>query len=285
MRTLLALFLPVVTLSSFGQNIPKVKFNHLYFVINTYDLEAIKSSDFIKNSLTAIETRTTKANDGESWTGTYMYGSENYFEIFDSVGFQPNGTSGIGFSVDNIGELNTLKECLDKKYKTFLFKRERDFNGVKIPWFDGLSIDDSTFNSSSSFGFWIMEYKKEYFEYKKYPYKDNALTRENYLKERAADRQDKILKRFSGIVMKLSVNEKEFLIRYLNSVNYIRVNNNEFLSPDNFRFVLKDRGLSEKNTIESVEFETTKKMTKQTIKVSDNVSILIDGRVGRFTFK
>src|SRR5215216_113159 len=103
MRTLLIpLLLSIITVSSLGQNIPKVKFNHLYFVLNTDDLLEIRKSDFIKNRLTAIETRTTKTNDGESWTGTYLYGSENYFEIFDSVGFQPNGTSGFGFSVDNI---------------------------------------------------------------------------------------------------------------------------------------------------------------------------------------
>lgn len=67
MRNLLTLLLlSIVTFSSLGQNIPKVKFNHLYFVINTDDLLEIRKSDFIKNRLTAIETRTTKVNNGES---------------------------------------------------------------------------------------------------------------------------------------------------------------------------------------------------------------------------
>lgn len=286
MRTLLTpLLLSIVTFSSLAQNIPKVKFNHLYFVINTDDLLAIRKSDFIKNKLTSIETRTTKANNGESWTGTYLYGSENYFEVFDSVGFQPKGTSGFGFSVDHIGELNMLKEHLDKNYKTSLFNRERDFDGKKIPWFDGLSIDDSAFNSKSLFGFWVMEYRRDYFDYQKYPYKENQLTRENYLKDRAADRKEKILKRFCGVVMKLNVDEKRFLIEYFNNIKYVRLNENEYLSPDNFSFLLKNRASNDNNTIESLAFETTKKVDKQTIKVSDNVSIFIDGDRGHFIFK
>jgi hypothetical protein len=269
----------------FAQEIPKIRFNHLYFVVDTKDLSAIKKSNFIKNRLAAIEIRTTNANDSDSWTGTYLYGTENYFELFDSVGFLPKGSSGIGFSVDNTGELDSLKECLDKKYTTELFERVRDAEGHKIPWFDELTIDDSTSNSLSRFGFWIMEYKKEYFDYKKYSYKNNALTREDYLKGKEADRKNKILKRFSGVVLKLSVDEKKFLITYFKNINYRMVNENEYLSPDNFRFLIKDRALNDNNTIESLEFETTKKTGPKTIKVSANVSIIIDGKRGLFVFE
>ena len=269
----------------FGQEIPRIKFNHLYLVIDTKDLSAINNSDFIKNELAAFEIRTTNANDSESWTGTYLYGNENCFELFDSVGFLPKGSSGIGFSVDHIGELTTLKESLDKKYITEIFEKKRNVDGHKIPWFDELTIDDSTFNSDSRFGFWIMEYKKEYFDYKKYPYKNNTLTKEDYLKEKEVNRKNKILKRFSGVVMKLKTNEKEFLLAYFKNINYVKINENEYLSPDNFRFLIKDRALNDNNTIESLEFETTKKIGPKTIKVSANVSIIIDGKKGLFVFK
>ncbi|HVM89868.1 MAG TPA: DUF5829 family protein [Puia sp.] len=285
LKSFLSCWCILFAFSVLGQNIPKVKFNHLFLVLSTSDLNAIRNSGFIKNQLTALETRTTKADNGESWTGTYMYGSENYVELLDSVGFQPNGNSGIGFSVDSVGELFTLKAILDKNYKTALFKRERNFEEVKIPWFDGLSIDDSVFDSKSKFGWWMMSYRKEYFDYRKLAYANGLLTRENYLKEKEPDRNGKMLKRFSGVVLKLNSIEKEFFKKYLTNLSYVYLNRNEYVSPDNFKFIIRDRPLGDNNTIGSLLFETTKKMNTQTIKISENISVRLKGNEGQITFR
>jgi hypothetical protein len=275
----------LVTTFSFGQDVPPVKFNHFYFVIEPKDLLEFLNSDFAKNELAVIETRTTKSDNGQTWTGTYLYGSDNYFELFDSSGVSlPSGISGLAFSVDKVGEADILKRHLDNKYKTVISDRERDFDGVKVPWFTELYIDDSTFNAKSNFGFWVMEYKKEYFDYKKIPYNENTLTRENYLLEKEANRKTKVLRRFSGIVMKLTIYEREFLVNYFNEVKFKRTGENEWVTPDNFSILIKNRNQGDNKTIESIEFETNRRERRE-VKVTDNLSIFIDGDKGRISFR
>src|SRR5580698_592313 len=117
---LLLLLLNFCALSASGQN-PKVHFNHFYLVIDSSDLNAIKHSDFIKNEFAAFTTRTTHADNGDVWTGSYLFGPDNYFEIFDSSGEgEPTGYAGMGLSVDSTGEINTLDSALKKKYQIAL---------------------------------------------------------------------------------------------------------------------------------------------------------------------
>src|SRR6188508_2768107 len=112
------LVLTILSLPAHAQTLPKVNFNHFYLVIDSADLVAIKNSDFIKNEFAAMQTKTTKADSASTWTGTYLFGLDNYFEIFDSSGVgEPTGIAGIGFSVDGIGEIQQLDTILSKKYK------------------------------------------------------------------------------------------------------------------------------------------------------------------------
>ena len=113
------LFLMLISFQTFGQEVPKVKFNHLFFIVDANDLSAINNSDFIRNKLTAVDIDTLKANNDESWTGTYLFGIDNYLEFFDSLSFgnTNEGISGLGFSVDNIGEINTVKEIFNLRLR------------------------------------------------------------------------------------------------------------------------------------------------------------------------
>lgn len=267
-----------------GQIIPDVRVNHLYLVIDAADLATIQMSDYVKHRLVAVETRTTRTGEGRSWIGTYLYGKDNYFELF-GPDYANVGRSGIGFSVDNPGDIHALKGWLENKYKVSIFRRDRDFDGTGIPWFDSLSIDDPVFHSDSLVGFWVMEYKKEYFEYKNYSQDNGTLTAESYLSEWESDREGKVIKRFSGVVLTLSAYEMEFLMNYFRSINYLQMSENEFLSPDNFRFVLKERSPNGTRTIESLEFETTTMLDKETRGLSGNVSVVIDGDKGRLLFE
>jgi len=268
-----------------GQDVPQVKFNHFYFVIESKDLFEFINSEFVKNELAVIKTRTTKSDNSQTWTGTYLFGSDNYLELFDSSSDSfPSGISGLAFSVDKVGEIDTLKRHLDNRYKTVISDREIDFDGNKVPWFTELYIDDSIFYSQSHFGFWIMEYRREYFDYKKISYSENTLTREDYLIESEIDRSTKILKRFCGIVMKLTTYEREFLTNYFKEVKFEQTGENEWVTPDNFTISIKNRNQDDKNTIESIEFETNRRVNME-LKISDNLSILIDGDKGRISFR
>ena len=276
----------------YGQEIPPVKFNHLYFVLKPNDFKALQESVFIKDSLAVFETRTTKTDSQTTWTGTYLYGHDNYLEFFKAYGDDPNlGFLGIGFSVDKIGELNILRNHLDSYYNTGIQARERAFDSVKIPWFDALTVLDTTlldsaFMAQLHFWFWIMEYKKEYFDFHNYVIDNNQLTRENYLEKFAIERKNKMVKRFSGVVMKLNSQEKEYLTKFFNQINYEKLNENEFMSPDKFEFTIKNRDPGDHNSVELIKFETSKEFAgKKLIKISEDITITIEANKGQILFK
>ena len=275
-----------------GQKIPEVKFNHLYFVLKPNDLKALQESLFIKDSFAACETRTTRADSQATWTGTYLYGSSNYLEFFEAPADDPNlGFLGIGFSVDKIGDLVILKEHLDNSSNTGIQGRERTIDSVNIPWFDALSVLDTTmldsaFMSQLHFWFWIMEYKKEYFDFHGYTIENDLLTRENYLKKYKTQRENKIVERFSGVVMKLNPGEKEYITRYFSHIDYKKINDHEYRSPDNFRFIIKDREPGDSNSVELVQFETSKNYEKnKVVQISENIYITFEADKGQIHFK
>jgi hypothetical protein len=282
-RTFLLLF---TSAQLSGQSIP-VKFNHLYLVIDSVSMNVIRNSDYVKNILTAFETRTTVADSGRSWTGTYMYGTDNYIELFDSVSSGmglPAGVSGVAFSVDRVDELKSLNGILSKSHKLEENVRERDFAGKKIPWFNMLNIADSSFYNQSWFDFWLMAYRKEYFDYKKINYKNDILNGASYLREQEKYRKGKIIKRFSGVVMRLSDYEKNFLVAYFKRFGYNKISENEFLTADNFRFTLKPRAEGTNNTIERITFDKEKDTNQGNVKLSENILIKFTTNSGEIVF-
>jgi len=101
----------LVSIHVYAQEIPEVKINHFNFVLGFDDLKALRESSFVRDTLAASETRITKINDQDTAYAAYLLGQSNYLELFDASGDDPNlGFLGIGFSVDKIGELNTLRK-------------------------------------------------------------------------------------------------------------------------------------------------------------------------------
>lgn len=278
------LLISLYSLSVYGQKLPQVNFNHFYLVLDSSDLSAIQKSGFIKNKFAATVTRTAKGN-GKIWTGSYLFGLDNYFEIFDSSGSgEPLGNTGIGLSVDGIGELNQLNNVLTKKYKTEISLLEREFDDKKIPWFNGLSIDDSDFFSKTHISLWIMEYKPEYFSYNHWAYKDNKLTRTVYLSQYNNERKDKILKRFTGITFKATEQEKIFFSNFLLNCGYKKLDENSFASSENFMIHFISRNKNDQYAVASVKFESN--ISREgTEKISDNIQIEFHNNTGKIIFK
>jgi hypothetical protein len=288
--TQLAKYWPVLLLFSIhaaGQQIPVVKINHLGYVVAPGDLKAITESDFIREKLTAVEIKTVSAEGQSSATVTYLFGPSSYLEFFDNTRDETSlGVSSIAFSVDKIGDLKILKNNFDKTGKTMAFSRERDVNGAKIPWFDAVFTIDPAFAAQSRLSFWFMEYKAEYFRYNHYIITDERLTRENYLAKYEPERKDKILKEFSGLTMKLTSLEKKYLTDLFGKLGYKKISEDQFLLPDDFRFLLKERLPGDPQTIESIEFETSRNFSdKETIEISANVLIVMEGHKGQIIFK
>jgi len=268
-------------LIAYGQEMLKIQFNHLYYILEPADFKAISESDFVNDTLCARETRADS-------TAIYLFGPSNYLELFATSGNDALlGFSGIAFSVDKIGDLNKLKDILYKTHKPVVRTNERDIGGKKIPWFDALAIVvDPTFHAGSRVFSWVMEYRIEYFKQNRYTISDSQLTREHYLEKYASQRANKILNRFTGVVMKLDSSEKEYMTDFLRRIEYREIAKNHFIAPDNFRFLLKDRQLDDRKAIESIEFETSTHFAeKMTFQISDNVFVVLTGNDGRLVFK
>jgi hypothetical protein len=272
-------------MSASGQTLPQVNFNHFYLVIDSSELSAIQNSDFMKNEFAATITRTTKANIGEIWTGTYLEGVDNYFEIFDSSGCgEPLGNAGVGFSVDGIGEIRSLDSVLAKKYKTELSLQNKQYDDNTIPWFINLGIKDSVFDSLSHITFWVMEYKREYFDYNHFKHDNKKLTRINYLHQYERERKNKILKRFTGITFKATEEERTFFSQFLLNCGYKKMNDNSFASPENFILHFNQKKPGDRYAVDFVEFESNF-LRADTVKITNNIHIQFQSFTGKIVFK
>jgi hypothetical protein len=280
----LLVFLSLLSLSVYGQKLPSVNFNHFYAVIDSTDLHALQKSAFINNKFAAVITRTTKAGDTATWTGTYLEGLDNYLELFDVTVGDPLGNTGIGFSVDRIGEINQLDAVLSREFTTRKLLQEKRYDLKKIPWYTALGIKDPVFDSLSHISFWVMEYKPEYFDYNHLKYQDSKLTRTTYLSQYEKERRNKILKRFTGLTLHATDNEQQVISRFLLNCGFQKMNDSSLASPEHFVIRFIHRNINDRYAIATIEFETNMPVTDK-IKISENIEIKIKNMTGEIIFK
>ena len=274
-----------LSVCGYGQKLPLVNVNHFYIVIDSADVAALQQSNFVKDTLAALVTRTTKADSSAIWTGTYLEGLDNYLEIFNSAGFdEPLGNAGIAFSVDKIGEINQLDSILSKKYATEMHLREKQYDDRNVPWFTGLGIKDSVFDATSHISFWVMEYKPEYYNYNHWKYGDNRLTRLTYLAQYEKERQNKLVKRFTGITCKITEKERKTITEFLTICGYRKIGDDRFLSPENFEINLINTKANDRYTVTAISFECNKPENK-TVKISENIQVILQNKKGKITLK
>ena len=105
----LLLFVFILSFPVKKQQMPAVVLNHFYLVLDSTDLSALINATFIKERFAASKTNFVKADNNESWTGTYLYAVDNYFEIFDSAGVgEKTGNAGLGLGIETIGGLKMV---------------------------------------------------------------------------------------------------------------------------------------------------------------------------------
>lgn len=279
-------FLPLLT-SAQPSQIPQVSFNHLYVVLRNEDLRAIQQSDFVKKELAAFEIRTSTGSS-ETWTGTYLYGTDSYIELFDTLSYAdaPLGSIGIGFSVDRFKDLEGLQSLLTEKYPVASFVQEKETGTGKIPWFHGFYINDSVFYQHSALGFWVMAYDTAYYNFYKFPYQDDLLTKEAYLKRFEEDRKEKIIRRFDGAVLNLAAYELEYFSKFLLEAGFTRKDDSVFTSQDGyFTFTLNKQTDPQHIMLAALTFVADFSDTERRMEISPNVSIALHKNRGAFLFR
>ena len=132
--------------------------NHFYLTVDHETYADIEKSDFLKHEFAPFEQRHTVRKDS-SYTGTYFYGINTYFEFFDSSQeARKVGDSGIAFGVEEAGANALLAKRLSTKRREVV---TRGIDGKQIPWFDML-VYDHLREPEARFNSWVMEYHPQF---------------------------------------------------------------------------------------------------------------------------
>ncbi|MGH9908271.1 MAG: DUF5829 family protein, partial [Pyrinomonadaceae bacterium] len=185
-----AMTLMIASLISSQANpkLPAISLNHFYLVVDSATYKAIEENPFLRKEFAVSEQRTTTRTD-ITYTGVYFYGTNTYFEFFDSsnTAMGKQSDSGIAFGVDQPGGLEAIKTELAADF----FVREpitRGFEGKQVPWFY-MGVP-SKFSGDSGLRFWIMEYHPRFLAEWNPTGKDRGISRRDILARYAAVLKD-----------------------------------------------------------------------------------------------
>lgn len=189
---------------------PIVYLNHVYVCLDSTTYASIVESEFLKDRFAYVETRTTYADNGASWTGTYIWGENTYLEFFDIGDVENKGWSGIGYCVEMENGIDSLHNRLSDEGVTNLARglRTRKVEKREIPWFYwfGFSNEDST--ATILLNTWLMEYHREYIEYKYQDIDPDSISITRRLYNKKYYRDDLLLD--DVIEIELAVDEFDF---------------------------------------------------------------------------
>ena len=140
---------------------PAVFLDHVYLALDSATYHDIVSSATLRLKFATVATSTVNANQGESWTGTYIRGRYTYIELFGPKGFDgPPGSSGMGLAVTLSGSAEPLRGRLQDAVgdTAAIFMRTRQAAGKEEPWFFAVGVGRDTMPALFH---WVMEYVPE----------------------------------------------------------------------------------------------------------------------------
>lgn len=197
--------------------IPKVYLNHFFRMVDAPTYKDIVGSDFIKNEFAHFEERTTVVNEGQSYSGAYIYGENTYFEFFEESKSQESATMGltsaIALGVEKKDEIKIIQKKLIDYKNAFIALRTREWDGVQIPWFSMSAVFYG--KAQPDIMTWVMEYHEDFLKqwHPDLAPSSPGITRRQILKRYAAKiarpdpPNDKILK--DVIQVNLNLNQKD----------------------------------------------------------------------------
>lgn len=277
---LIYLLISLCAFSAYGQKMPPIIFNHFYLDIDSADILALKQA-VTDDGLATFVTRTTYRKV-DTFTNSYLYGKDNYFEIRGAYDGS-EGFSGLAFGVEKTGSIIIADTLLKKKYQTVRILNEKADGDTVFPWYSALFIVDSVFFSQTDVFFWMMEYRSEYFDYYHFPYRQGRITATDFIRQYAVHRKNKDLLRYTAMTLNVTALEKKFYTALFQKFGYKESKENTFKAPGNFVFHFRDKQAEEKYSVTCLEFKTRNKVNK-TIFVSKNIKILMNKGKGKILF-
>jgi hypothetical protein len=146
-----------------GEVMDIVHLNHFFLTLDAESYQAIQSSSFLRDEFAPFEQRTTVRQD-TTYTGSYFYGVETYFEFFEAgrgLG-RMTGASALAFGVEASGASQRLKPQLEAEFAAPVTVRPitRRVNDHDVDWFYMTAVEDKS--PSPLLQWWVMEYRESF---------------------------------------------------------------------------------------------------------------------------
>jgi hypothetical protein len=226
--------------------VPPVYLNHLSLVLDRQTYDDILHSDFLRDQFAGFSNITTVDGEGQSWTGTYIWGEHTYIELLAPFGDFSVGDVGIGLGVEQEGRIDTIYNIFKDLFGERATKdlRRRRTGEKEIPWFYEVSVEYG--DESSDFVDWVMEYHRDYLK-ERYP---DAESGENGITRRQAllrsFKSERYLEDVYEVTVALSEKQASQFVYELRALGYKveeRGGRRECIGPD-IRFVVIPRSPS-----------------------------------------
>jgi hypothetical protein len=267
-----------------------IEFNHLFVVIDDTTYAHLFDSlagidEFSRNNESNVN-----AGD-ESWSGKYLFGKENYLEIFKQDGFKDAqvGDFGIAFMSTKLGTLDSLSKEWKVSQDTFsITDRVYMQNEQRQPWFQAISVPDP---DSLKLDVWMMENSKQ--EMLGAGFTESDLSREIKFSEYVTRRRakylkvspesltyDKLMDRVTSISITVSPAELAYLQQHLLGFGFAQKGN--VFSKGQFK-IEYETSETDHFILNQIEFSLVKSVPAKT-SVFRNVELTLRGTQGFLKF-
>ena len=268
-----------------------IKFNHLFIVIDDSTYKYL--FDSLKFPANFAKTKEDTINAGAtSWTGKYIYGINNYLEIFKQGGAEGTkmGDLGLGFITNKFGTTDSLqnywKKTLDSIHLENMVITD---NGKTHPWFKSVSIPDV---DSLKISAWVMEYSREEMNFAGFTGKDllGEIEFSEYSKHVRAKLRNipvdsvknvGIFNKITSLVINLTDKDLSYLKKFLADIGFTEKNNS--FSKDDF-IITYSLTESDHFLLKEIGFSLLKKIPKEKYSFG-KIEMTVDGDKGKMKFR
>jgi hypothetical protein len=265
--------------------LPEISLNHIYIVLDSITYNHLFDSTFIEQKIGNIKANSVTTTD-DSWSGKYLLGKNSYFEFFSDKSFRgaKEGDCGLGFITSKSGDIRKIEEHWKQTSKDSLQADTTNTvaDGKTQPWY--YALYRASADSTELLTAWIMENTPE--ELKSVGFSDQEIQGEINWQQYAEKRNKKIFtKSFDHIqAVYLSLADKEYKNLKKSFIGFgLQQQDNMFFN-DHVKIICSTEDKTSP-ILNKIEIELTETFEEHMIKVSDHLTVQVQGNKAIWTFK
>ena len=265
-------------------DLPPVYLNHMFIALDENSYRNLLKNTFLKDSF-SLHSTDTSVTTTETYYGTYLWGNNSYFELFPPKGYNAaaNGGFGLCFMTYTVGDISKTKNQIKKNTKDSIVEETSSllYNDTAYPSFNQLYFFQK--DSVRAITTWIMEYTPSL--YKNAGFSDEEIkqkmSRAQFLEKMDRQKYSKAFDHISKVEMIINNEDYAYLNKSLTSFGLKKIGSN-FFNPDvKIICTVKPNVITH---LKSIETELLGSFSAQTIKISDKLTLKIDGKKAKWIF-